>query len=65
MFLWFDCNTINFLFFQSTIHTTVDRSGFSALKHLLFGPPKMHRNLLQDRENVFCIAACKLKVKVQ
>lgn len=42
---------------KSNIHTTVDRSGFSAIKHFLFGPPKMHRNLLPSKETVFCIAA--------
>ncbi|CAC5360121.1 ELMOD [Mytilus coruscus] len=42
---------------KSNIHTSVERHGFSALKHFLFGPPKMHRNLLVNREKIFCIAA--------
>ncbi|XP_071168256.1 ELMO domain-containing protein C-like [Mytilus edulis] len=42
---------------KSNIHISVDRHGFSALKHFLFGPPKMHRNLHVNREKIFCIAA--------
>ncbi|XP_033757495.1 uncharacterized protein LOC117339891 [Pecten maximus] len=45
---------------MANIRQSVNRRGFSALKHILFGPPKLHRNLLKEKEFVFCIAATSL-----
>ncbi|XP_060068530.1 uncharacterized protein LOC132548665 [Ylistrum balloti] len=42
------------------IRQTVNRRGFSALKHILFGPPKLNRNLLKEKEFIFCLAATQL-----
>ncbi|XP_013397920.1 ELMO domain-containing protein 3-like isoform X3 [Lingula anatina] len=39
------------------IKTSIERRGFAAFKHFLFGPPKLHRELLQERDMIFCIAA--------
>ena len=47
--------------FQLSIKTSVDRHGFSAFVHMLFGPPKLNRSLLQERDIIFCTAACKLQ----
>ncbi|XP_021348611.1 uncharacterized protein LOC110447326 isoform X2 [Mizuhopecten yessoensis] len=45
---------------MQNIRQTVNRRGFSALKHILFGPPKLNRNLLKEKEFVFCVAATPL-----
>lgn len=54
--------TLFFFFFfvgsQEKIKPTIPRSGFSALKHALFGPPKMNRALHEERNLVFAIAQC-------
>ncbi|XP_052773992.1 uncharacterized protein LOC128212541 isoform X2 [Mya arenaria] len=42
------------------IKCNVERRGLSAFVNLLFGPPKLHRDLLSERERVFCIAASQL-----
>ncbi|XP_071828371.1 ELMO domain-containing protein 3-like isoform X2 [Apostichopus japonicus] len=42
------------------IKPTIPKSGFSALKHALFGPPKMNRALHEERNLVFAIAQCPL-----
>ncbi|KAJ8025496.1 ELMO domain-containing protein 3 [Holothuria leucospilota] len=42
------------------IKPTVQRSGFAALKHALFGPPKLNRSLHDERNLVFAIAQCPL-----
>ncbi|XP_071947207.1 ELMO domain-containing protein 3-like isoform X2 [Antedon mediterranea] len=46
----------NMEIYKYKIKTTVDRSGFDAVSHFLFGPPKMNRNLLEERDLVFAIA---------
>lgn len=45
---------------RPTVRTCVERRGFAAFINFLFGPPKMHRNLLDDRDRIFCIAATQL-----
>ncbi|KAM6965130.1 ELMO domain-containing protein 3 [Aplochiton taeniatus] len=42
------------------IHPTVHRTGLSALTHFLFGPPRLHRELLEERDLVFAIAQCSM-----
>ncbi|XP_062310348.1 ELMO domain-containing protein 3 [Osmerus eperlanus] len=42
------------------IQPTVRRSGLAALTHFLFGPPRIHRELLEERDLVFAIAQCSL-----
>ncbi|XP_062601459.1 uncharacterized protein LOC134263166 [Saccostrea cucullata] len=46
---------------KDKIRTTVERHGFSALKYFLFGPPKLHKNLHEERDRIFCIAASVLE----
>ncbi|XP_026887668.2 ELMO domain-containing protein 3 isoform X2 [Electrophorus electricus] len=43
-----------------TIQPTVRRTGLAALTHFLFGPPRLHRELIQERDLVFAIAQCSL-----
>lgn len=45
---------------KDKIRTTVEYHGFSKLKHFLFGPPKLHRDLHEERDRIFCIAASVL-----
>ncbi|XP_070539889.1 ELMO domain-containing protein 3-like isoform X2 [Ptychodera flava] len=40
------------------IKPTQHRTGFAAFKQLLFGPPKMNRNLHEERNLIFAIAQC-------
>ncbi|CAL1542498.1 unnamed protein product [Lymnaea stagnalis] len=42
---------------QGQIKTSIERHGFTAFIHLIFGPPKLHKELLPRRDIVFCIAA--------
>ncbi|XP_074641697.1 uncharacterized protein LOC141899345 [Tubulanus polymorphus] len=44
--------------FRSQIQPTVHRSSWGSFKHMLFGPPKLHKDLLIDRDLIFCLAAC-------
>ncbi|XP_041371081.1 uncharacterized protein LOC121384662 [Gigantopelta aegis] len=45
---------------KGSVKTHITRSGFAALTNFIFGPPKLHRDLLHERELVFCIAASPL-----
>lgn len=45
---------------KPNIRPTVEKHGFASFVNLLFGPPKLHRNLHIDRDRVFCIAASQL-----
>ncbi|XP_069140140.1 uncharacterized protein [Argopecten irradians] len=45
---------------MKNIRQTINRRGFSALKHFLFGPPSLNKNLQKDKEFVFCVAATPL-----
>lgn len=52
--------TADFSHVQSAIKTGIDRRGLSAFVHMLFGPPKLNRSLLQERDMIFCTAASPL-----
>ncbi|XP_053407791.1 msx2-interacting protein-like [Mercenaria mercenaria] len=45
---------------RGSIKPTVERHGFSAFVSFLFGPPKLHRDLIDERDRLFCIAASQL-----
>lgn len=40
------------------IQPTIRRTGLAAITHFLFGPPRLHRDLLEERDLVFAIAQC-------
>ncbi|XP_061586811.1 ELMO domain-containing protein 3 [Cololabis saira] len=40
------------------IQPTVRRTGLAAITHFFFGPPRLHRELLEERDLVFAIAQC-------
>ncbi|XP_050397519.1 uncharacterized protein LOC126815690 isoform X2 [Patella vulgata] len=42
---------------QHIIKPTVERNGLSAFVHFVFGPPKLHRDMVKDREFAFCLSA--------
>nr|XP_014344417.1 PREDICTED: ELMO domain-containing protein 3 isoform X3 [Latimeria chalumnae] len=44
--------------YKKNIQATVRRTGFSAIAHFLFGPPRLHRELQEERNLVFAIAQC-------
>ncbi|XP_053318827.1 ELMO domain-containing protein 3 [Spea bombifrons] len=46
--------------FVRRIQPTVRRSGFSAISHFLFGPPRLSRELHAERDLVLAIAQCPL-----
>ncbi|KAM9313130.1 ELMO domain-containing protein 3 [Gastrophryne carolinensis] len=46
--------------YMKRIQPTVRRSGLSAISHLLFGPPRLHRDLHAERDLVLAIAQCPL-----
>ncbi|MBN3296961.1 ELMD3 protein, partial [Amia calva] len=46
--------------FQKNIQPTLRRTGLAALTHFLFGPPRLHRELQEERDLVFAIAQCSL-----
>uniref|UniRef100_A0A3Q3WQR1 ELMO domain-containing protein n=1 Tax=Mola mola TaxID=94237 RepID=A0A3Q3WQR1_MOLML len=41
---------------QKNIQPTIRRTGLAAITHFLFGPPRLHRELLEERDLVFAIA---------
>ncbi|XP_060587422.1 uncharacterized protein LOC132742945 [Ruditapes philippinarum] len=45
---------------RASIKPVVERHGLSAFVNYLFGPPKLHPNLLDERDRVFCLAASQL-----
>lgn len=48
---------------QKSIQPTVRRTGLAAIAHFLFGPPRLHRELVEERDLVFAMAQCEcLKV---
>lgn len=51
----FQTSDLNHL--KAEITTSVHRTGFSALRHFLFGPPALNKELLNEKEMAFCIAA--------
>ncbi|KAI5094641.1 ELMO domain-containing protein 3, partial [Silurus meridionalis] len=42
------------------IQPTVRRTGLAVVTHFLFGPPRLHRELTEERDLVFAIAQCPL-----
>ncbi|GFS05604.1 ELMO domain-containing protein 3-like [Elysia marginata] len=42
---------------KGDIRPRVERKGFSAFTHMLFGPPKLQADLVPQRDLVFCIAS--------
>ncbi|CAG5125744.1 unnamed protein product [Candidula unifasciata] len=54
---WAYFKAADYTLVKDKIKVQVERHGLSALKHVLFGPPKLHRDLLPQRELLFCVAA--------
>ncbi|XP_073478294.1 ELMO domain-containing protein 3 [Aquarana catesbeiana] len=46
--------------YMKRIQPTVRRTGLSAITHLLFGPPRLNRDLHAERDLVLAIAQCPL-----
>ena len=44
---------------QKRIQPTIRRTGLAALRHYLFGPPKLHQGLREERDLVLTIAQCE------
>lgn len=44
---------------KEKIQPTVRRTGLAALRHCLFGPPKLHQALREERDLVLTIAQCE------
>uniref|UniRef100_A0A8C4RCB0 ELMO domain containing 3 n=1 Tax=Erpetoichthys calabaricus TaxID=27687 RepID=A0A8C4RCB0_ERPCA len=45
---------------KGNIQPTLRRRGLAAVAHFLFGPPRLHRELQEERDLVFTIAQCSL-----
>ncbi|KAG8450673.1 hypothetical protein GDO86_003087 [Hymenochirus boettgeri] len=45
--------------FMSKIKPTVQRTGLSVIYHLLFGPPRLNKELHAERDLVLAIAQCR------
>ncbi|XP_069070348.1 ELMO domain-containing protein 3 isoform X2 [Pleurodeles waltl] len=43
---------------RKNIQPTVRRTGLSAISHFLFGPPRLHRDLQEERDLALTIAQC-------
>ncbi|XP_069845219.1 ELMO domain-containing protein 3-like isoform X2 [Dipodomys merriami] len=52
--------TVDLSSFKKRIQPTIRRTGFAALRHCLFGPPKLHQGLREERDLVLTIAQCGL-----
>ncbi|XP_069350093.1 ELMO domain-containing protein 3 [Eulemur rufifrons] len=52
--------TVDLSSFKKRIQPTVRRTGLAALRHYLFGPPKLHQGLQEERDFVLTIAQCGL-----
>lgn len=52
--------TVDLSSFKKRIQPTVQRTGLAALRHCLFGPPKLHQGLQEERDLVLTIAQCGL-----
>ncbi|XP_067879519.1 ELMO domain-containing protein 3 isoform X2 [Heterodontus francisci] len=46
--------------YRKNIQPTVRRTGFSAITHFFFGPPRLHKELQEERDLVFAIGQCSL-----
>lgn len=47
---------------QKGIQPTIHRTGLAAISHFLFGPPRLHKDLVEERDLVFAIAQCELNI---
>ncbi|XP_067657550.1 uncharacterized protein [Haliotis asinina] len=45
---------------KPNVQTSIERRGLSALTHFLFGPPKIHRDLMPERDLIFCVAGSQM-----
>lgn len=52
--------TVDLSSFKKKIQPTIRRTGLAALRHCLFGPPKLHQGLREERDLVLTIAQCGL-----
>ncbi|PNJ31348.1 ELMOD3 isoform 12 [Pongo abelii] len=52
--------TVDLSSFKKRIQPTIRRTGLAALRHYLFGPPKLHQRLREERDLVLTIAQCGL-----
>ncbi|KAM8785766.1 ELMO domain-containing protein 3 isoform 2-T2 [Rhynchonycteris naso] len=52
--------TVDLSSFKKRIQPTIRRTGLAALRHCLFGPPKLHQGLREERDLVLTIAQCDL-----
>ncbi|KAM6202363.1 ELMO domain-containing protein 3 [Rhynchocyon petersi] len=52
--------TVDLSSFKKRIQPTIRRTGLAAVRHLLFGPPKLHQALHEERDFVLTIAQCGL-----
>ncbi|XP_060268069.1 ELMO domain-containing protein 3 isoform X1 [Ovis aries] len=52
--------TVDLSSFKKRIQPTIRRTGLAALRHYLFGPPKLHQGLREERDLVLTIAQCGL-----
>uniref|UniRef100_A0A8I6ATS3 ELMO domain containing 3 n=1 Tax=Rattus norvegicus TaxID=10116 RepID=A0A8I6ATS3_RAT len=52
--------TVDLSSFKKRIQPTIQRTGLAALRHCLFGPPKLHQGLQEERDLVLTIAQCGL-----
>jgi len=52
--------TVDLSSFKKRIQPTIRRTGLTALRHCLFGPPKLHQGLREERDLVLTIAQCGL-----
>ncbi|XP_029088583.1 ELMO domain-containing protein 3 isoform X1 [Monodon monoceros] len=52
--------TVDLSSFKKRIQPTIRRTGLAALRHCLFGPPKLHQALREERDLVLAIAQCGL-----
>ncbi|KAH9513261.1 ELMO domain-containing protein 3 [Bulinus truncatus] len=55
--IWLQFESTDYSVVKDQIKTGINRQGLSAFIHILFGPPKLHRDLLPQRDLLFCIAA--------
>ncbi|XP_045834909.1 ELMO domain-containing protein 3 isoform X2 [Meles meles] len=52
--------TVDLSSFKKRIQPTIRRTGLAAIRHCLFGPPKLHQGLREERDLVLTIAQCGL-----
>lgn len=52
--------TTDLTYLLKNIQPTIRRTGLAAITHFLFGPPRLHKELLEERDLVFAIAQCSL-----